>query len=90
MINTKNEKIRDFIKAFEEVFDKDWTYSKQMMGVIEETEEQRENGRKMGLETIEMISPDGTFLHPKVEDETEDWGNRAKLLEAYKELKDLI
>lgn len=60
-----------------------------MLGVSEETDEQKENAKAMGLETIEIVSKDGTFLNPKVEDETEDWGNRGRLLELYRELKKL-
>jgi len=75
------DKIREFLDAFEEVFDRDWTYTKRMLGIRDETEEQKR------LETIPIIADDGTFVHPKVEDEVEDWGNRARLLAAYRELR---
>jgi len=75
------DKIREFLDAFEEVFDRDWTYTKRMLGIRDETEEQKR------LVTIPIIADDGTFVHPKVEDEVEDWGNRARLLAAYRELR---
>lgn len=82
--------IRKFLESFEQVFDKDWDYTKEQLGVYEETAEQKENSAKMGLEAIYSISPDGTFLNPKVDDETEDWGYRGALLENYIQLKQLI
>tara|TARA_R110002073_G_scaffold53840_4_gene138822 strand:+ start:34439 stop:34717 length:279 start_codon:yes stop_codon:yes gene_type:complete len=81
------DKAIEFIKTFEEVFHNDWKYTKEMLGVYVETEEQKTNAKEMGLETIEIISEKGTFLKPNVEDEEEGWGNRAKLLEIYRELK---
>lgn len=77
----------EFIKAFEEVFHNDWKYTEEMLGVYKETEEQKNNAKEMGLETIEIISEEGTFLRPRIEDETEDWGNRGALLKAYRTLK---
>jgi hypothetical protein len=43
-----------------------------MMGIQEETEQQRKNAKDLGLETIYNISEDGTFLRPNVDDETEN------------------
>ena len=77
-----------FLSAFETVFDRDWPYTKQMLGVTDETKEQAENLKSIGLETIHAISPNGTFLNPEVDDETEDWGHRSELLSAYRALKD--
>lgn len=90
MTKEQKERINEFINAFEQVFDKDWSYTKQQLGIIEETEEQKQNAIKTGLETIYFISPDGTFLNPKVEDEIEDWGYRGKLLIEYRKLKSLM
>lgn len=87
MINNNNRILKEFIKTFEEVLDKDWEYTKEMLGIPEETDEQKANAKAMGLETIEIISENGTFLNPKVEDETENWGHRGKLLKLYRELK---
>ncbi|WP_435262669.1 hypothetical protein [Tenacibaculum sp. nBUS_03] len=86
---TKNT-VEQFLGLFEEVFDRDWKYSKEMMGIYDETEEQKSNAKEMGLESIDIIADDGTFLNPKVEDETEDWGYRGALLEKYRELKVLL
>ena len=66
---------------------RDWPYTKQMLGIRDETEEQRRAAAELGLETIPIIADDGTFIQPKVEDETEDWGNRGWLLAAYRALR---
>ena len=79
-----------FLKAFETVFDKDWTYTKEMLGVKEETKEQAESAKAAGLETVHMVSPTGTFLNPGVDDELEDWGHRGELLCAYRNLKGML
>ena len=79
-----------FLETFEDVFDKDWEYSKEMLGIQEETTEQKRNAKEMGLETIEVISSDGTFLNPKNDSEIEDWGYRGKLLKEYRILKEII
>ena len=80
----------NFVKAFETVFDVDWTYSKEMLGIVDETAEQIQYSKESGLESIHIISPDGTFLNPMVEDEIEDWGSRGGLLAAYRKLKELL
>ena len=82
--------IKEFILLFEEVFDKDWKYSKEKMGIQEETQEQKNNARDMGMGSIDIISENGTFLNPMVEDEIEDWGNRGALLDQYRNLKKLL
>ena len=84
---SKPDRVREFLYAFEEVFDRDWACTKGMLGIRGETTEQQAAAAKLGLEIIQIISPDGTFIHPKVTDELEDWENRARLLEAYRTLK---
>jgi hypothetical protein len=79
-----------FVNAFEAVFDKDWIYTKQMLGITEETKEQAESVKDADLETIFMLAPNGTFLNPEVESETEDWGHRGELLSAYRKLKEML
>ena len=81
------DKVREFLDAFEEVFDRDWSYTKEMLGIRDETPEQKAEAAKVGLKTIPIIAEDGTFVHPKVEDEGLDWGHRARLLAAYRALK---
>jgi hypothetical protein len=81
------DKVREFLDAFEEVFDRDWTYTKEMLGIHDETEEQKRACAAAGLETIPIIADDGTFVYPKVKYQVEDWGNRARLLAAYRDLK---
>ena len=90
MSKNLKDSIAEFLHLFEEVFDRDWEYSKEMMGIREETEEEKRAAKEMNLETIEIISSDGTFINPKVEDETEDWGNRGALLCEYRILKVLL
>ncbi|WP_044210114.1 hypothetical protein [Flammeovirga sp. OC4] len=82
--------ITKFLDLFEEVFDRDWEYSKDMMGIKDETEDQKKAAKEMGLESIEIIAGNGTFINPKVEDETEDWGNRGALLNEYRRLKEYL
>lgn len=86
-MNASPDKVREFLEAFEEVFDRDWVYTKEMLGIHDETDEQKRALAEAGLEAIPIIADDGTFIRPKVEDEIEDWGNRARLLDAYRALK---
>lgn len=81
------ELTRNFVQAFEEVFEHDWSYSKGMMGILDETEEEKKANEEFGLVPIDVISDSGTFVNPKVDCEIENWGNRAILLECYRELK---
>lgn len=60
-----------FVGAFEEVFSRDWEYSKTMLS-------------SANIESF--VSPGCTFLNPGVEDEVEDWGARAELLDKYRQL----
>lgn len=83
----ESEKVREFLDAFEDVFDRDWSYTKEMLGIRGQSEEQKQACAELGLEDIPIIANDGTFIHPKVEDEVENWGNRARLLTAYRMLK---
>ena len=78
---------KEFIAAFEQVFDADWMHTKEMLGIRSETPEQKKAAAAMGLESIYIISDDGTFINPKIKDKTEDWGNRGRLLAAYRKLK---
>ncbi len=90
MDNDLENSISKFIEVFEQVFDKDWSYTKERLSIEDETEEQRRNSIVAGLETIYFISSNGTFINPKVEDEAEDWGNRGALLNEYRRLKNLL
>ena len=85
--NSKSDTVREFLDAFEEVFDGDWTYTKEMLGIRGETEMEKQAAARLGVESIPIIADDGTFLHPKVADEIEDWGSRARLLAAYRALR---
>jgi hypothetical protein len=38
----------------------------------------------------DYISTDGTFIEPKVEDESNNWGNRGALLTSYRRLRRLM
>ncbi len=79
-----------FLESFETVFDKDWSYTKEKLGIYNTLSEQDENAADEEDDIIYTISPDGTFLNPKVDDETEDWGSRGELLSAYRQLKELL
>lgn len=86
-MNASSDKVQEFLEAFEEVFDRDWGYTKEMLGIRDMTDEQKREYAKAGIEPIWIIHDDGTFIQPKVKDEVEDWGNRARLLDAYRALK---
>jgi hypothetical protein len=79
-----------FLEAFETVFDKDWVHTKEMLGVYNSVREQEENAEDEEDDVIYIISPDGTFLKPNVDDETEDWGYRGELPAAYRQLKEQL
>ncbi len=81
---------KEFIEAFEEVFDKDWAYTKEMLGIRNQTAQQKAHDKAMGLEVIDIVADDGTFINPRVADETEDWGHRGNLLRLYRELKKVL
>ena len=86
-MSTHADKVREFLDAFEEVFDRDWAYTKEMPGIYDMTEEQKRARAEAGLGSIPIVADDITFVHPKVEDEVEDWGNRGWLLLAYRALR---
>jgi hypothetical protein len=52
MDNELKDSIIKFLDAFEQVFDKDWDYTKEQLGVVEETEEEKQNCIDAGFETI--------------------------------------
>ena len=82
--------VRDFVASFEAVFDDDWEYTKEMLGIGEEAPDQEAALREIGLVTIPFVSRNGTFLKPLIEDEIENWGNRGALLQHYRRLKALL
>lgn len=57
--------------TFELVFDHDWAFTNPKLSVENQTS---------------FISKDGTFLSPKVQDESNNWGNRGSLLRSYRDL----
>jgi hypothetical protein len=85
--SSEPDKFREFLDAFEEVFERDWAYTKEMLGIRSKTEEQKRTRGELGSEIIPIIADDGTFIHPNVEDEVENWGNQARLLAAYRTLR---
>ena len=87
-MNKDTDKIvREFIETFEQVFHKDWKYTQSMLGIPSKPKVLDNDLKKLGLEDIPVISTDGTFIDPKVDDEIEDWGYRGKLLHLYRKLK---
>jgi hypothetical protein len=71
MQDSFRETVAEFVGAFEEVFGRDWEYSKVMLSPA-------------NLDSF--VTPGCTFLNPGVEDEVEDWGARAELLDKYRKL----
>lgn len=63
--------LTDFISNFELVFDEDWEFSKGCL---------RDDFQK------NFVAPDGTFLNPGVDDESNNWANRGQLLHTYRNL----
>lgn len=86
----KPDIVREFLDAFEEVFDRDWCYTKEMLGVRGQTDEEKRADGELGLEVIPFIAADGTLIHPRVEDEVNNWGSRARLLQAYRALRKVL
>ena len=82
--------VRDFHQSFEAVFGSDWQYTKSMLGISDDTPEQADASRQLGLESIPVIATTGTFLAPGINDKGEDWGHRGMLLDRYRRLKRLI
>ena len=87
----------EFVAAFEEVFGNDWSYTRSMLGIVDDPERDKQAAAIIGKifgetspEVRPIISPHGTFIDPKVDDTIEDWGNRAILLEAYSKLKKIL
>ena len=81
-----------FFHWFEEVFDRDWPYTKIMLGIRETKDEDRKELEAIfgECEIIYTIAPDGTFLNPRVDNPGEDWGHRGLLLESYQRLVPLL
>lgn len=71
MDSNLEDKLRRFMTAFELVFDNDWEFTESAIN---------------GDMCMWMIAADGTFLRPKVLDESNNWCNRGNLLKAYREL----
>lgn len=86
------KELTQFFRWFEEVFDRDWPYTKSMLGIREATDEDRKKmeGIFGECEIIYTVAPDGTFLNPRVDDPGEDWGHRGLLLQSYQRLLPLL
>lgn len=46
--------------------------------------------RSVLAEPKHFIDPDGTFLEPRMDDESNNWANRGALLTSYRRLKPLV
>lgn len=91
--NPNPELVREFLEAFEEVFDRDWSYTKANLGIGGPTEEQKRAITKMAEFGFKWVpnQPEGTtFINPGLDDEFEDWHNRGRLLVAYRALKKAV
>ena len=64
------KRLADFMDHFELVFRDDWDFTRDILKDDAE----------------HYISADGSFLEPRVSDESNNWGNRGSLLASYREL----
>jgi hypothetical protein len=78
---------KEFLDAFEEVFERDWSHTKSVLGIHAETKEQTKASAERSSKLIPVVAEDGNFVQSKVEDEVEDWASRGRSLAAYSELK---
>jgi hypothetical protein len=65
-----------FVDLFELVFENDWEHTKVTLHVPDDLPG--------------FITPDGSFLNPGVEDESNNWANRGSLLAAYRRLRSAL
>ena len=85
-----------FFRCFEEVFHRDWSYTKDMLGIRAPTEEDRKKLMSIfGESDLESaifgsIAPNGTFLDPGLDDPGEDWAHRGQLLNSYHRLLPML
>ena len=86
------KELAEFFRWFEEVFDRDWPYTKSMLGIRESTEEDRKKIEAIfgECEIRYTIARDGTFLNPRIDDPEEDWWHRGRLLASYQRLLPLL
>jgi len=86
------KELAEFFRWFDEVFHRDWPYTKSMLGIREATEEDRKKMESIfgECEIRHTVAPDGTFLNPRVDDPGEDWGHRGLLLASYHRLLPLL
>jgi hypothetical protein len=86
--------IQQFLAAFETVFDTDWAYSRQQLGIPTREEDDRARAALLKLFGEAPLSPtatDSTFLHPANPHDLEslNWGNYEHLLKCYARLRSL-
>jgi hypothetical protein len=67
--------VLDFLEEFELVFDNDWPHTCGMLRIPEDN---------LG------VAPSGTFIEPHVDDEGNNWGGRAGLLNSYRKLRQAL
>jgi hypothetical protein len=85
-----------FFQSFEEVFHRDWSYTKAMLGIHAPTEEDRKKLMSIFDESdlesaiFGSIAPNGTFLNPGLDDPGEDWAHRGRLLDSYHRLLPIL
>jgi hypothetical protein len=68
--------LAELVDRLELVFDVDWDFAK---GILTDADC-----------LSHFIAPGGTFLAPEVNDEENNWANRARLLEAYRAAKAVL
>ena len=93
-----NTEIKKFIEYFEQVLDKDWDYTSEMLGLPFGEEKknillkQHEEYEKVFGEQEPFEYDSGTFLKPSIplEDACRDWGHKELLIKSYKNIKKLL
>lgn len=70
-----NDLVSDFVANFNLVFDHDWDHTRESLG---------------GDIPEYVISSAGTFISPRVKDESNNWSSRAALLHSYRQLISFI
>jgi len=75
--------VREFLSAFEAAFDTDWEYTKSELGIRPDTEAAIRHWESQGVRYEDYAKR--TFLRPQLDDESEDWGSRGRLLHLHRE-----
>jgi hypothetical protein len=89
-----HEALQQFLEAFEAIFDRDWAYSREQLGILPPAESEQARAALLtllGEAAIEPMPLAATFLHPASPDDlgSLNWGNYERLLACYVRLRKL-